>query len=162
MSESIDRRTRAPRGVDAAIADVEQQFSILFSRVRGGMRENAARFHPELGVLGYGIVSVLSQAESMRPGEIARELNLDKGAMSRQAAELERLGLVERAADPDDHRSVRLRLTPAAAARMLAERGRRRSLGYEQLSRWELADLRRLAELLGRVNEIVPDRPSSP
>jgi DNA-binding MarR family transcriptional regulator len=157
MTEAAGRRETESE-TDAAIADVEQQFSILFSRVRSGMRENAARFHPELGVLGYSIIAVLSQTESMRPGEIARELSLDKGAMSRQAAELERLGLVEREADPADHRSIRLRLTASAAGRMLEERGRRRSATYEQLSRWDLDDLRRFSELLGRVNEMTRER----
>jgi DNA-binding MarR family transcriptional regulator len=158
MTERAGRRAAAESETDAAIADIEQQFTLLFSRVRSDMRENAARFHPEIGILGYSILAVLSHAESMRPGEIARELNLDKGAMSRQATELERLGLLEREADPADHRSVRLRLSPGAAARMLEERSRRRSATSEQFRRWEVADLHRLAELIGRVNEMGPAR----
>jgi DNA-binding MarR family transcriptional regulator len=158
MTEPAGRRAAVESETDTAIADIEQQFTLLFSRVRSDMRENAARFHPEIGVLGYSIIAVLSHAESMRPGEIARELNLDKGAMSRQATELERLGLLEREADPADHRSVRLRLSPGAATRMLEERSRRRSATYDQFSRWDLVDLRRLAELVGRVNEMGPER----
>jgi DNA-binding MarR family transcriptional regulator len=149
---------RAPSETDVAIGDIEQQFALLFGRVRSGMRERAARFHPEVTVLGYNIVGLLTRAEWLRPGEIARELSLDKSTMSRQTAELERLGLVEREQDPDDHRSIRLRVTPAAAARALAERGRQRTATYEQLREWDLDDLRSLARLLERVNEL--DRPA--
>jgi DNA-binding MarR family transcriptional regulator len=148
----------APAAVDTAIGEVEQQFSLLFARVRSDMRDRAARFHPELGVLGYSIVAVLSHAESLRPGEIARELNLDKSTLSRQSAELLRLGLVEREPDPDDHRSVRLRLSPAAAARMLEERGRQRTATYAALRSWDLGELRELARLLGRLNDLATAR----
>lgn len=158
MTEGAGRRVAAESETDAAVADIEQQFTLLFSRVRSEMRENAARFHPEIGILGYSVLAVLSHTDSMRPGEIARELSLDKGAMSRQASELERLGLVEREADPADHRSVRLRISPGAAARMLEERNRRRGATSAQFSSWDLADLRRLAELVGRVNEMGSDR----
>jgi len=157
MTEETGRRS-AESETDAAIADIEQQFALLFSRVRADMRENAARFHPEVGLLGYSVLAVLSRAETMRPGEIARELGLDKGAMSRHATELERLGLLERETDPVDRRSVLLRLTPDAAARLREERSRRRSAASAQFGRWELADLRRLAELLGRLNEMGQSR----
>jgi DNA-binding MarR family transcriptional regulator len=149
---------RGERDVQIAIEEVEQQFALLFSRVRSDMRDRAERLHPELTLLGYSVIAVLARSESMRPGEIARELNLDKSTMSRQTTELERLGLVEREPDPADHRSVRLGLTADAAARILAERGRVRSATYEQLSAWPLDDLRSLGSLLGRLNELASRR----
>jgi DNA-binding MarR family transcriptional regulator len=156
MTDGAGRRTG--RDMQSAIDEVEQQFALLFSRVRGDMRDRAVRLHPELTLLGYSVLAVLARSESMRPGEIARELNLDKSTMSRQTAELERLGLVEREPDPADHRSIRLTLTPDAAARILAERGRQRSATYEQLSAWPLEDLRELGSLLGRLNELTSRR----
>jgi DNA-binding MarR family transcriptional regulator len=49
--------------------------------------------------------------ENRRPSELASEARMTKQAMNYLLGEMQRLGYLERAPDPQDHRSKRVRLT---------------------------------------------------
>jgi DNA-binding MarR family transcriptional regulator len=82
--------------------------------------------------------------------ELAHLVGRDHSTVSRQAAKLEALGLVERRAAKGDQR-VRL-LAPSAAGRTMLDqfsRARRKFLA-KRLDNWTDEERRRLLELLGR------------
>lgn len=65
----------------------------------------------------------LGENDPMAPGELARHLKYNPGALTRLLDKLERLGYLHRVPDPNDRRSLRLELTAAGAdirTRMLA------------------------------------------
>ena len=54
--------------------------------------------------------------QGARPSELAARLRISKQALNYLLGELERLGYLERGADPDDLRSKRIALTPRGAS----------------------------------------------
>jgi len=62
----------------------------------------------------YGVLYALTGApDGRRMTELCDDVLLTQAGVSRLVARLEQRGLVERAADPDDGRASRIRLTPA-------------------------------------------------
>ncbi len=80
---------------------------------------------------GHGCVFRFVDAEGSRLTDLAERSGLTKQAVGEVASDLERLGYVERVADPDDRRAKTIRLTErgwqgqAAAARIFGEIERR-------------------------------------
>jgi DNA-binding MarR family transcriptional regulator len=65
----------------------------------------------------YGVLYALSVApDGLRITELGSDALLTQAGLSRLVARLEAGGLVERVADPDDGRAVRIRLTEAGAS----------------------------------------------
>lgn len=77
---------------------------------------------------------------------------LDKSTVSRQISTLEKLGLVERHADPDDHRIQVLHPTEAGTQALAATQASRRTAYQERLADWTQDDLARFAAYLLRYN----------
>lgn len=140
---------------DAAIALVEDRFSSLFRRLKAGMRDRAARIHPEMPVGGFLILSLLERRGPTHAGRLAELLEMDKSIVSRQARWLEEAGLLRREADPSDRRATFFALTDEAVRRLADVRAGDRTAFYEQLRAWQTDDLDRLAQLLGLLNETV-------
>ena len=65
---------------------------------------------PHLNVLQY------PGPDGMRPSDLATRLRISKQALNYLLGELERMGYLERVADPDDQRSRRIRLTERGQA----------------------------------------------
>jgi DNA-binding MarR family transcriptional regulator len=145
---TLDQKT------DAAIASVEEQFGAMYRHVKATMRRRAGQVHPELQVLGYMILSTLARCGRTHAGVLAERLDVDKGLLSRQLQTLEKMGLLEREPDLTDKRAVFLSASPAAAASVNEVRRADRDVLHEQLRDWDVDDLEKLAELLGRVNTL--------
>lgn len=146
---------KAPEAdVDVAIAAVEEQMSVLFTRVRSLMRSRVSQVHPELQPAGYTVLSSLVRLGPIHGGRLADLLAMDKSAVSRQVAALEGLGLVERQADPSDGRAYFLVPSASAEERIAQMRESAQAVLYEHLRDWADGDVARLGELLGRLNEI--------
>ena len=64
----------------------------------------------------YLIVFQYPGPQGTRPSELAARLRISKQALNYLLGELERLGYLERRADPDDLRSKRIALTPRGIA----------------------------------------------
>jgi DNA-binding MarR family transcriptional regulator len=94
---------------------------------------------------------------------LARQLELDKSSVTGLVDRAERRGLVERVADPDDGRAVRVRLTKAGRA--LAARGAE-EVGDELLAATtglSEPQRRQIAALLSRVvAATAPDAEAAP
>lgn len=143
---------------DAAIAAVEEQFTILFNRVSAGMRERSARVHPDLQPVGFKLLNTLVRTGPVHAGALAGELATDKSVVSRQVRILEELGFVERRTDPADRRASFLVATPAAIERVNEARAADQAQLYRSLRQWGADDVGRLADLLARLNESSPIR----
>jgi len=139
---------------DAAIAEVEEQFTRLFNQVGTSMRERAARIHPDLQPVGYKLLSTIVRSGPIHAGALAAMLYTDKSVISRQVKVLEDMGFIERQADPSDRRASFLAATPEAIERVNEVRAADQANLYRSLRRWGEDDVRRLAELLERLNEV--------
>lgn len=147
--------TRPEPADELGLVDSLVQSSFL---VQGILRRIAARH--DLSVVQMRLLGILRDRE---PGilVLARHLELDKSSVTGLVDRAERRGLVERVADPDDGRAVRVRLTKEGRA--LAARGTE-EVGDELLA--ATADLtgpqrRRLSSLLSRIASPVTRRADS-
>lgn len=85
-----------------------------------------------------------------RAGALAESVHSDPSTVSRQIAQLVTLGLVERAADPEDGRATLLVAT-VEGRRVFEENRRSRNERIAALiTHWNPSDRRLFAELLGR------------
>lgn len=101
---------------------VGQRLADTVARLRRAMRRAARATTPAnpLAVAQLELMSRLSERPGARPGEVARALRLAPNTVTTLVNGLARAGMVSRADDPADRRTVRLRLT-ADGAEALAE-----------------------------------------
>jgi DNA-binding MarR family transcriptional regulator len=138
--------------LDAGMHDVEAELMVLLTRVRRTSSQLARQIHPELQAAGYAVLLRLAKTESTRAADLVVALDLDKGFVSRQVAQLERLGLVERSADESDGRAQRISLTvPGRHAVDQIYQGARADF-RQRLSTWSAEDVAKFATVLRRYN----------
>ena len=142
---STNRRT--------AVADALHSAAIHLLR---GVRQEDAR--TGVGPARLSALSVLVFAGPMRLTELALLEQVKPPTMTKVVAGLEAAGLVERRADPEDARAVRLAATPRGT-RLLQQRRRRRITRLtgvlETLSADELDVLAQAAALIERVSATI-------
>ncbi|WP_233265340.1 MarR family winged helix-turn-helix transcriptional regulator [Leifsonia sp. AG29] len=143
----------ADPGTDEAIAAVEEQFTRLFTQVSMSMRDRAARIHPDLQPGGFRLLSAIVRSGPTHAGALAAMLYTDKSVISRQVRMLEDMGFVERRTDPSDRRASFIAATPEAIEKVGEVRAADQAQLYRSLRQWGEADVRRLAELLARLND---------
>ena len=90
--------------------------------------------------------------DGKRPVELAAEANMSKQAMNYLLGQLERLGYVERRADPDDGRFTRVYLTERGDSTREVIRGAVRAVEAEWAKELGARDLERLRTLLTELN----------
>lgn len=141
---------------DNAVAEmqvIEQQLLTLLTRVRRTSIDRARRIHPELQAAGYAVLLRLVEHEATRASDLVAAMEMDKGSVSRQIAQLERLGLVKRETDPGDGRAQRIALTTAGRRGISNLRKQGRAEFQRQLSTWSAAELHDFAAYLHHYNE---------
>lgn len=129
--------------------DVIQRELTAFAR---RARAAAARLHPELPLVSYTLLSHIEDQQGCRATDLATHYMLDKSTVSRQVSALEKLGLVERHPDPDDHRIQVLHPTEAGTQALASTQASRRAAYQERLADWTAEDLARFATYLLRYN----------
>src|SRR5918992_1274387 len=129
--------------------------SDLASRLRLDISRVARRLRQEAGVeLSPSQTAALATVERhgpLTPSELAARERVQRPTVTRVAARLEELGLVERAADPGDRRSALISVTPAGRELLAAARTRKDAFLSERLDALAPADratLERAAALL--------------
>lgn len=93
----------------------------------------------------------LGEDGPMAPGELARSLHYNPGALTRLLDKLEQSGYLQRVPDPDDRRALRLELTAAGQqilARMIACGNAAAERAFAEITD---AERRQLHGLLSRV-----------
>jgi DNA-binding MarR family transcriptional regulator len=135
-----------------SFGEVERELAVLLRRARAWNRDVATEVHPDLQPTAYALLSRVDELGSVRASDLCDYFGIDKGAVSRQLALLERVGLVARQPDPDDGRAQRVAITDEGRKRLEHARGGRRRVVREQLSRWPNDDVADFARLLARFN----------
>lgn len=136
-----------------AISDTQNQLATMMINARRSLRARAHSIHPELNTMGFKAIMLLHGRGGMHQSEIVRHLNADKALLSRMLKHLEELGLIQRSADPNDGRAMLVDLTPSARESFELTQSDARQLLVNKLAQWDVAEVRRLAELLARLNE---------
>jgi len=140
-------------GREAFVA-LEREIALLLRRGRAIQARLAGQLHHELDGAAYGLLVLLDDAGPLRASDVVARLGLDKSTVSRQVASLVDLGLVDRAADPDDGRAQVLSTSKEGHTRLSELRDVRRARWEADLSGWETTDVATLAQLLGRLNRL--------
>lgn len=98
--------------------------------------------------------TTIAQSGPITATEVADQMLIDKGQLSRAIGSLEQLGLVARQPDPNDRRAHLLEATPEGRSRFdeIRDDPSERTL-RDKLAQWNVDDVRRLATLLHALNE---------
>ncbi len=133
---------------------LEREVRALILRIRRKSLENARIIHPDLQASAYSVLLFIAENRSTRASEVAEALDLDKGAVSRQIAHLQELGLVGRNCDPADRRVQTLLLTATAQERIDSMTEHRKREIVHRLDEWPAGDLADFVAKLGRFNSV--------
>ncbi|WP_198302316.1 MarR family transcriptional regulator [Bosea sp. AS-1] len=122
-------------------------------RVRDGVAANLTA--DDLDLAGFDVLLTLrrqGRGSALSPSELAQDMMISTSAMTNRLDRLQKRGLIERLADPQDRRALRVVLTEAGFA--LAERIVVSHVATEErlvsaLSPDERAELRRLLAKIG-------------
>jgi DNA-binding MarR family transcriptional regulator len=136
-------------GDRAEAVDAIQRELTAFAR---RARSLASRIHPGLTLVTFTILDHLHERGGCRGTDLAAHFMLDKSTVSRQIAALERLGLVERTADPEDQRGQILRPSAEGEELLRLVREQRHRTYLQRLRDWDKDDLERFAAYLVRYN----------
>lgn len=118
----------------------------------------------DLSAVQLGTLKML-QSDGARVGEIARNLGVKVPSATEQIIKLERAGLVQREADPEDSRGVRVRLTAEGEAAVEAANSRRNAVMAAMLGSLTEAERAALAAALpviGKLNQSLHAPPGPP
>ncbi|WP_093800017.1 MarR family winged helix-turn-helix transcriptional regulator [Streptomyces sp. Wb2n-11] len=132
-----------------AIDTIERELTAFARRARAA----AARLHPDLPLVSYTLLAHINDQRGCRATDLAAHYLLDKSTVSRQIGSLQKLDLVERRPDPDDHRVQVLHPTRAGAELLSATHASRHTAFQERLADWSEEDLTRFAAYLLRYNQ---------
>jgi len=114
----------------------------------------AERGHPEVRA-PHGNVFQFLDDDGTRVSVLAQRAQITKQSMAELVAHLERHGYVERTPDPSDRRAKLVRATARGEEVYAIAREFVRELEAEWTRRLGRADMRRLRELLQRLNDVV-------
>lgn len=138
---------------DVAIAQVEEQLSVLFGRARAQWKDAAAQIHPDLQPVGYKILGSIVRQGETNAWVLAQLLDTDKSVVSRQVRMLEEAGLVTSRADEKDGRARVLMPTPAAIAKVQSVRSGQQERLRDLLRSRPVDDVRAFAGMLQLITE---------
>jgi DNA-binding MarR family transcriptional regulator len=147
------RRAPASTGIDAAIADVEQELTFATSRARQLWKEAAIGVHPELQPAGYKLLRTVIHLKGASGHVLAATLEMDKSVISRQARMLEDWGLITIREDATDGRARILYATPYAIERVRLIRTEQRGRLHDHLKGRPEDEVRGFVTLLRVLNE---------
>jgi DNA-binding MarR family transcriptional regulator len=132
----------------AEIADALLAMARVMNQVRA--HENLCRHAGvELDRGGAALLyKLFADGEDVRITELAERLGIDPPAVTRKVQQLERSGLLSRAADPEDARACRLRLSEEGRTSIERLLRAREEWIDSMLDGWPEADKREFARLL--------------
>ena len=122
-------------------------------RVRDGVAANLAG--DELDLAGFDVLLTLrrqGKGRALSPSELAQDMMISTSAMTNRLDRLQKRGLIERQADPEDRRALRIVLTEAGFAladRIVVSHVTTEERLVSALSGEERAELRRLLAKIG-------------
>ncbi|WP_188898561.1 MarR family winged helix-turn-helix transcriptional regulator [Microlunatus endophyticus] len=141
----------------AALRSVEDGIGQLVLTMRARWRELAHQLHPALQPIGFRIILVLYGRGPQRAKDLAEYIGSDRSVVSRQLAQLEKFGLIERHVDPNDGRIIHMAITEKTLARLRRMETGADSPRWQQLSTWSTERLQDFAELLADFSRLGDD-----
>jgi DNA-binding MarR family transcriptional regulator len=108
-----------------------------------------SRLQPGAGKL----LAILSSTGEARISDLADQRFVDASVVSRQAAQLEKLGLIERRRAPEDGRVALLRVTEEGERTLEVWRQNQVGMLAKALHEWDAAKLEAATRLLAQINE---------
>lgn len=152
------------------LVGLEHEVGILVRRIRRVLAERAKGVDDKLSTPSFLMLTYLAESGPQRSSDVVDHFDIDKGAISRQVAQLEELGLIERAPDPEDGRAQLIEVTELGHTRLRTMAEQRRAMLMARLSDWADDDLATFVSLLGRYNASLsqlseladPDRVAGP
>lgn len=143
-----------PADVDDALAELQEQLSLIFARARLLWKESASRMHPELQPAGYKLLGFIARAGSANAHQLAESFEMDKSVVSRQVRMLEDLGLVESRPDDNDGRLRVLTATETACSTLAELRGDRASRLREVLAQLTPEEIQAASKTFRLLSEV--------
>ncbi|MEO2132040.1 MAG: MarR family transcriptional regulator [Microbacterium sp.] len=143
--EPVDAEARDHR---AAVDRLEGAIAELISRIRRFYAQIADEVSPGMLPGTFKLLATIGRIGPTTSSALAHRLTADKGMISRQITDLEKLGLIERTPDPDDRRSRLISLTPRGRERLDAARGPYEQMLSQTLAEWPTASIDQLTDLL--------------
>ncbi|WP_248964744.1 MarR family winged helix-turn-helix transcriptional regulator [Sphaerisporangium perillae] len=137
-----------------AYCALERQLGVLFRRSRALSADMGREVHPELEPGAYSILVRVGEVAPARSTDLAAYFGVGKATISRQLKVLEELGLIKREPDPVDGRAHLLELTDEGMRRLDRARSARQKRFYALLGTWPQDDVRLLAAMLARFNDL--------
>ena len=118
---------------------------------------NLSRFKHQVGDgrldrLALMLLGTLSHCGPSRLSALAERCGFDPSTVSRQVADLEKEGLLERTTDPGDRRAVLLKASPKGKRLLQRLEAGRRQRMQRMLGDWTEQEISTFAALLGRLN----------
>jgi DNA-binding MarR family transcriptional regulator len=130
------------------------RFVRVVTRVKAGAPTDARG----LDVASMRLLSALSENGPQRSNSLAEAVVSDPSTVSRQVANLVRLGMVSRQADEADRRAWVLAVTAAGAEALAQHYAQRESFLAGVIDPWTTEDRKRLPELLDRLSKSMTER----
>lgn len=142
--------------------DVDYELTRLLRRSRARGLKLAAELDESLDFTSYLLLMAIhDDGDGLRGSDLAESFGVHKSTISRSISTLEKLGLVERVADPDDGRAQLLTPTADAARRIDEIRARGHGWLADVLDTWTLAERTGFATGLARFNDAAEKNPVS-
>jgi DNA-binding MarR family transcriptional regulator len=122
------------------------------TRVAGGMQRARRK---RTGASAMTLLQAVADGGPVRPSALAGHLGVTRAAVTVQVQDLAARGAVDLAPDPDDGRSVLVRITPAGLEELTAlnRRGVERFLLFTQ--DWDESEIRELGRLLEKLESSI-------
>ncbi|MFJ8471334.1 MarR family winged helix-turn-helix transcriptional regulator [Kitasatospora sp. NPDC094011] len=133
-------------GRKSSIDTIQRELTAFARRAR----HKASQLHPDLSLVTYSILDLITERGGCRAADVAAHFMLDKSTVSRQVTALEKLGLLRREADPDDQRGQILRATDAGLTLLQDATEQRRLSFTARFTDWSDEDIARFAAYLVR------------
>ena len=131
-------------------AAVQRELTVFARRVRGVPQ----RLEHELPFVAYSMLSSIDAVEGCRSVDLVALYRLDKSTVSRQAADLERRGLIARTAGPARGQVLRVTVTGQTLLREAA--ATRQAELVSRVAAWSDGELAAFAAALQRYNAAEP------
>jgi len=141
---------------DTSLTDSAAKLRLAVVRIARRLRQEAATEATGLTPTSTAALATIERHGPLTPSELAEIERVKRPTITRTLGCLEKQGLVERAADPEDGRSSLVSVNAAGRERLRRLRGRKNAYlarRMRDLSAEEVETLERAAEILDRMRE---------
>ena len=135
-----------------AVLLVEEEMSILAGQIRLSVRNAALAVDPALQPFGLKLLRLIMRCGPKHSSAAAEALFVDRSVISRQAKQLEELGLITNHVDPADGRARLLEITPLGAERLSEALASNPIALHDRMGSWPAKDLLVFREYIVRLN----------